>query len=74
MIRILLLIVSFIAIILSVVIPGKSNGISSAFSGADTLSLFSNTKERGFDKYMTIAMTSVTALYFVLIILERVTA
>ena len=50
MLDIILMIVSALLILLSLLQSGKSEGISSAFSGSGGLNLFENVKERGSEK------------------------
>ena len=50
---ILLMLVSVSMILLSLLQSGKSDGISSAFSGSGGLNLFANVKERGAEKFIS---------------------
>ena len=69
---ILLMIFAVILIILSLLQSGKSDGLSSAFTGGDGLNLFANVKERGAEKVMS-NMTLVTGvIFFALVIIARV--
>lgn len=49
----ILLIVSAVIIILSLLQSGKSEGLSSAFTGGSGSNLFANTKERGPEKTLS---------------------
>ena len=51
--QIILMFVSVVLIILSLLQGGKSDGLSSAFTGAGDLNLFANTKERGAEKVIS---------------------
>ena len=72
MLDILLMITAVVLILLSLLQSGKSDGISSAFTGAGGLNLFSNVKERGPEKVMINATLVTGALFFLLIILVRI--
>ena len=50
---ILLITFAVILILLSLLQSGKSDGLSSAFTGGDGLNLFANVKERGAEKTMS---------------------
>ncbi len=71
MLDILLMIVSAALIILSLLQSGKSDGISSAFTGSGGLNLFANTKERGSEKVISNLTLAVGILFFVLVIIIR---
>lgn len=58
-----LLIVSGIMVILILMQGGRTEGLSSAITGSDKLSLFATTKSRGTDKFFDRA-TFVLALLF----------
>ncbi|HHX52705.1 MAG TPA: preprotein translocase subunit SecG [Erysipelothrix sp.] len=68
---ILLLIVSAMMIILSLLQSGKSEGLSSAFTGGSGSNLFAQTKERGPEKVLSQVTMVVGVAYFVLAILTR---
>ena len=68
---ILLLIVSVMMIILSLLQSGKSEGLSSAFTGGSGSNLFAQTKERGPEKVLSQVTMVVGVAYFVLAILTR---
>lgn len=69
---VLLMVFAVIMIILSLLQSGKSDGLSSAFTGGDGLNLFANVKERGAEKVMS-NLTLVTGIiFFVLVIVARV--
>lgn len=68
---ILLLIVSALMIILSLLQSGKSEGLSSAFTGGSGSNLFAQTKERGPEKVLSQVTMIVGVAYFALAILSR---
>lgn len=68
---ILLLIVSAIVIILSLLQSGKSEGLSSAFTGGSGSNLFNQTKERGAEKMMSQITAIFGILFFVLAIVTK---
>ena len=72
MLDILLMIVSAGLIILTLLQSGKSDGISSAFTGNGGLNLFANVKERGSEKIISNLTLALGILLFVLVILIRV--
>lgn len=72
MLDILLMIVSAGLIILTLLQSGKSDGISSAFTGNGGLNLFANVKERGSEKIISNLTLVLGILFFVLVILIRV--
>lgn len=53
MLDILLMVISAVIIILTLLQSGKSDGISSAFTGGEGLNLFANVKERGAEKVLS---------------------
>ena len=61
-----------ILIILTLLQSGKSDGISSAFTGNGGLNLFANVKERGSEKIISNLTLALGILFFVLVILIRV--
>lgn len=69
---ILLLIVSALMIVLSLLQSGKSEGLSSAFTGGSGSNLFAQTKERGPEKVLSQVTMVVGVAYFVLAILTRI--
>lgn len=69
---ILLMIVSAMLIILSLLQSGKSEGISSAFSGSGGLNLFDNVKERGAEKTISRLTLALGITFFVLVILTNI--
>lgn len=71
---ILLIIVAAAIIILSLLQSGKSEGISSAFTGSGGLNLFSNVKERGAEKVMSYVTFVLGILLFVLVIIVNIKA
>lgn len=72
MIKILLLIVSFIIVILTLLQGGKTNGLSGALTGSDSLSLFAERKERGTEKILTNTTLVFVILFFVLVVLYKI--
>jgi len=69
---ILLMIVSAMLILLSLLQSGKSEGISSAFSGSGGLNLFDNVKERGAEKTISRLTLALGITFFVLVILTNI--
>lgn len=69
---ILLMIVSATLIILALLQSGKSEGISSAFTGSGGLNLFANTKERGPEKVIARLTMVVGFAFFLLVVLIRI--
>ncbi len=73
MLDILLMIIAVALILLSLLQSGKSDGISSAFTGGNGgLNLFSNVKERGPEKLIANATLVVGVLFFVMVIIVRI--
>lgn len=72
MLDILLMIVAGLLILLSLLQSGKSEGISSAFTGSGGLNLFANVKERGPEKVIYTLTMVVGISFFVLVILVRI--
>jgi len=70
--RILLLIVAVLLILISLLQGGKSDALS-AFTGSGDLGLFQNVKERGPEKVISIVTMALGILFFVLVIVIRVT-
>ena len=71
MLDVLLMIDAVLLIILSLLQSGKSDGISSAFTGSGGLNLFNNVKERGPEKFIADATLVVGVLFFALVLLIR---
>ena len=71
MLETLLLIVSALVIILSLLQSGKSEGLSSAFTGGSGSNLFNQTKERGPEKVMSQVTMVVGVIFFALAILTQ---
>lgn len=70
--EIAIMIVAVFLILLSLLQSGKSDGLSSAFTGSGGLNLFANVKERGPEKVIS-NLTLVTGVaFFVLVILIRI--
>ncbi len=72
MLDIILMIVSALLILLSLLQSGKSEGISSAFSGTGGLNLFENVKERGPEKTISRLTLALGIAFFVLVILVNI--
>ncbi len=72
MLDIILMIVSALLILLSLLQSGKSEGISSAFSGSGGLNLFENVKERGSEKTISRITLVLGISFFVLVILVNI--
>jgi len=72
MLDILIFVVASLIIVLSLLQSGKSDGISSAFTGGGGgLNLFANVKERGPEKMIANATMVLGGVFFVLVILVR---
>jgi len=65
---VILMVVAVLMILLGLMQSGKSDGISSAFSGSGGLNLFANVKERGSEKFISRATLVLGILFFVLVI------
>ncbi|HAM62608.1 MAG TPA: preprotein translocase subunit SecG [Erysipelotrichaceae bacterium] len=72
MLDIVLMVVAVLLILLSLLQSGKSDGISSAFSGSGGLNLFANVKERGPEKTISRLTLVLGIAFFVLVILVRI--
>ncbi len=70
--KIVLLIVSVLLILVSLLQGGKSDGLS-AFTGSSDLGLFQNVKERGPEKVLSYITMGLGILFFVLVIIIRIT-
>ena len=70
--RVLLLIVSVLLILISLLQGGKSYALS-AFTGNSDLGLFQNVKERGPEKVISIATMVLGIIFFLLVIIIRIT-
>jgi len=70
--QIVLMVVAVLLILLSLLQSGKSDGISSAFSGSGGLNLFANVKERGPEKTISRLTLVMGVLFFVLVVLVRI--
>ncbi|MEI7667602.1 MAG: preprotein translocase subunit SecG [Erysipelotrichaceae bacterium] len=68
---ILLMAVAAAIILLALLQSGKSDGISSAFSGSGGLNLFANVKERGSEKMISRTTLILGILFFVLVIVVQ---
>lgn len=71
MLDILLMVISAVIIILTLLQSGKSDGISSAFTGGEGLNLFANVKERGAEKVLSRITLVCGVLFFILVIIIR---
>lgn len=74
LVDILLIIDAAAIIVLSLLQSGKSEGISSAFTGSGGLNLFSNVKERGAEKVMSNLTLVLGIILFILVILVNLSA
>lgn len=72
MLDILLMVISAVIIILTLLQSGKSDGISSAFTGGEGLNLFANVKERGAEKVLSRITLVCGVLFFMLVIIIRI--
>ncbi len=72
MIDIILMVVAALLIILTLLQSGKSEGLSSAFSGQGGLNLFENVKERGPEKTLSRLTMALGGLFFVLVVLSNI--
>jgi preprotein translocase subunit SecG len=70
--KVLLLIVAVLLIIISLLQGGKSDALS-AFTGNGDLGLFQNVKERGPEKVISYVTMALGILFFILVIIIRVT-
>ena len=70
--KVLLLIDAVLLIIVSLLQGGKSDGLS-AFTGGGDLGLFQNIKERGPEKVLSIITMVLGCLFFILVIIIRIT-
>lgn len=70
--KILLLIVAVLLILISLLQGGKSEGLS-AFTGSSDLGLFQNVKERGPEKVISYVTMVLGILFFILVIIIRIT-
>lgn len=70
--KILLLIVAVLLILISLLQGGKSDALS-AFTGSSDLGLFQNVKERGPEKVISYITLGLGILFFVLVIVIRIT-
>lgn len=70
--KVLLLIVAVFLILISLLQGGKSDALS-AFTGSSDLGLFQNVKERGPEKVISYITMGLGILFFVLVIIIRIT-
>ena len=70
--KILLLIVAVLLIIVSLLQGGKSSALA-AFTGGNDLGLFQNVKERGPEKVISYITMALGVIFFVLVIVIRIT-
>ena len=70
--KIVLLIISVLLILVSLLQSGKSEGLS-AFTGSGDLGLFQNIKERGPEKVISIATMVLGIIFFLIVIVIRIT-
>ena len=73
MIDVIIMAIAVLLIILTLLQSGKSDGVSSAFTGGSSgdLNLFSNVKERGPEKVLAQLTMGLGFLFFLLIIVLR---
>ncbi len=69
---VILIIFAVILITLSLLQSGKSDGLSSAFTGGDGLNLFANVKERGAEKTLSNLTMAIGVIFFALVLIARV--
>jgi preprotein translocase subunit SecG len=69
---VMLMLVAVALILLSLLQSGKSDGISSAFSGSGGLNLFANVKERGAEKFISRTTLVLGIAFFVLVIVVQI--
>ena len=68
-----IMLVAAVIIVLVLLQSGKSAGVSSAFTGGNGgLNLFSNIKERGPEKIISMLTMVMGILFFVLVILKHI--
>ena len=67
--RILLMIVSAVAIVLTTIQAGKTDAASS-FTGAKNIALFANVKERGPERMLVMATYGVVAAFLILTLIS----
>ena len=67
----ILIIVSALLIVLSLLQSGKTDGMSSAFTGNGGLNLFANVKERGSEKVISNLTLVLGIVFFALVIIIR---
>ena len=70
--KIVLLIISVLLILISLLQNGKSEGLS-AFTGSSDLGLFKDIKERGPEKVISYITMALGVIFFVLVIIIKVT-
>lgn len=70
--KIVLLIVSVLLILISLLQGGKSEGLS-AFTGSSNLDLFKDVKERGPEKIVSYITLALGVIFFVLVIIIKIT-
>lgn len=71
-VSIILFILSFIIIIIGFLMAPDSNSFSGALVGSSDLELFSQSKERGYKKFLKISMIVLGFLIFITSILIRI--
>ena len=70
--KIVLLIIAVLLILISLLQSGKSDALS-AFTGSNDLGLFQNVKERGPEKVISYITMVLGILFFILVIVIRIT-
>ncbi len=72
MLDMILMFVAIVLILLTLLQGGKSEGISSAFTGSGGINLFKNAKERGPERIIANITLVFGILFFVLVLVIRV--
>ena len=70
--KIVLLVISVLLILISLLQSGKSEGLS-AFTGSSNLDLFKDVKERGPEKVISYITMALGVIFFVLVIIIKIT-
>lgn len=70
--KVVLLIISVLLILVSLLQGGKSEGLS-AFTGSSNLDLFKDVKERGPEKIVSYITLALGVIFFVLVIIIKIT-
>jgi len=70
--KIALLVISVLLILISLLSNGKSEGLS-AFTGSSNLDLFKDSKERGPEKVISGITMALGVIFFVLVVIIKIT-